>query len=73
MKTYKSIYNDNYVKRVCLIAAHDQAEAESLAYESECGYLTNGTPFYPNAEDFFVTEIKGVFSRVKEAGIVECI
>lgn len=73
MKTYKSIYNDSYTRHIVLIAAHDQAEAESIAYESECGYLTDGTPWYPNADDFFVSEIKGVFSRCKEAGIIEYV
>ena len=73
MKIYKSIYDDSYVRRIALIAANDLAEAEATAYESECGFLLDGTRVYPNAEDFIITEVKGVFSRSKKAEIIEYI
>ena len=72
MKTFFAIYNDNYTRKQFIIAASDMAEAEAEAYASEVGETLDGKKFYPEASDFYITEIKGVYSRGK-AGIIQYV
>lgn len=73
MKTFFAIYNDSYTKRQFIIAANDKYEAEATAYASEVGEFSDGTKFYPNADDFTITEIKGAYSRGKKSGIIQYV